>query len=254
MTGVALEAPETTEHVAPVAALSTRAYGYRDLAWVNDQAWFAALLPAETLVGARGVLDLGCGPARLAPWLRQRSRVPYVGVERNPTMLRQARDVEILRAEIMPGDIETFAWPHFHGWIFVVANVLHYLRDPGSLRSLPSRFGRPRRICLAQTESADEQTLEWARRLFAIVRPGYDRRWHKAGDLDDLIERIEAEVVLDRVVLQRVDLEAWLDGWQAGSRTRERARAHFDRADAPVGAPGPGRAMIRRQRILHLRF
>jgi hypothetical protein len=166
-------------------------------------------------------------------------------------MLRQAQRAWPTGATIMSGDLETLAWSRFDDWVFVIANVLHYLRDPDSLRSLPRRLGQPKLVCLAQTESADEDTLAWARHLFAIVRPGYSRRWHKAGDLDEFLDHLGADVVLDRVVHQRVDLEAWLDGWQVCSRTRGRARAHFDSADAPVRAVGDGRTMIRRQRILH---
>lgn len=242
---------EQTLATAPTAALGTRARGYGDLPWVNDAEWFSAVLPRETLAGAPGLLDLGCGPARLAPWLRRQAGLPYVGIDRNPSMLAQAEDEGWSRPTLVAGDLETLTLPRFSGWIFVVANVLHYLSDPISLRSLPLRLGRPRVVCLAQTESADETTLEWAQRLFAIVRPGYSRRWHKAGDLDDWVERIGAEVVLDRVVKQAVELDAWLDGWQVCERTRSRAREHFDRADAPVRAPGLGRQMVRRQRILH---
>jgi SAM-dependent methyltransferase len=239
--------------VGPTDALRTRAQGYGELAWVNDVEWFSALLPGEVLADATGVLDLGCGPARLGWWLQGEAALPYVGVDRNPVMLGQAKG----RGEVptvLGGDLETLTLPRFQGWTFVLANVLHYLRDLSSLRSLPSRLGRPRLLCLAQTESPDEATLAWAQQLFAIVQPGYRRLWHKAGDLDDCPRLLGAEVVLDRVVRQTVDLDAWLDGWKACGATRQAARQHFDHAPEQVKAEGGGRLMVRRQRILHLRF
>lgn len=235
----------------PTAALDTRAHGYGDLPWVNDDQWFSALLPGDTLSRAHGVLDLGCGPARLAQWLRLHTDLPYVGVERHALMLDQARRSWPASADLVAGDLETLTLPRFRDWVFVIANVLHYLRDLDSLRTLPQRLGPPRLICLAQTESADDSTLAWAQRLFAIVRPGYSRRWHKAGDLDRCLERLGADVVLDRVVCQTVSLDAWLDGWRVCGRTRSLAQEHFDTVGESVRAPGPGRQMIRRQRILH---
>jgi SAM-dependent methyltransferase len=229
-----------------------RAQGYGALPWVNDAEWFSALLPGEVLVDAPGVLDLGCGPARLGQWLRSRVAIPYVGVDRNPAMLDQAKGCGGAPPRVVAGDLETLTLPQFENWIFVIANVLHYLRDLDSLRSLPRRLGRPRLICLAQTESSDDATLDWARQLFAIVQPGYERLWHKAGDIDDCLERLGAEVVLDRVVCQAVDLDSWLDGWQVRRSTRLRAQAHFDTAPERVKAEGDGRLMVRRQRILHL--
>jgi len=235
----------------PTAALEKRAHGYGELPWVNDAEWFSALLPRGILTDAPGVLDLGCGPARLAPWLRGRARIPYVGVDRNPQMLDQARRSWRTPASVVAGDIETLTLPRFRDWIFVIANVLHYLQDLDSLRSLSRRLGQPRLICLAQTESSDEWTLAWAQQLFAIVQPGYNRRWHKAGDLNRCLDDLGAEVVLDRVVCQTVDLDAWLDGWRVCKATRLRAQRHFDRTRAPVKARGEGRLMTRRQRILH---
>lgn len=221
---------------------------------MNDAVWFSTLLPGEVLAKSVGVLDLGCGPARLGRWLRGRAAVPYVGVDRNPSMLEQAKAGTSAPVAVLAGDLETLTLPRFRDWTFVIANVLHYLRDLDSLRSLPGRFGRPRLICLAQTESADELTLAWARRLFGIVQPGYSRLWHKAGDIDNLAERLGAEVVLDRVVCQAVDLDAWLDGWQVGGTMRRRAQAHFDGGPEEVKVNGEGRLMLRRQRILHLRL
>jgi len=237
--------------IGPTAALQKRAQGYGGLPWVNDAEWFAALLPSELLTDAAGVLDLGCGPARLGQWLRSRSTIPYVGVDRNPSMLDQAKGCGPVPPSVIAGDLETLTLPRFEDWIFVVANVLHYLRDLDALRSVPRRLGRPRLVCLAQTESSDEETLNWARQLFAIVQPGYDRLWHKAGDLDDCLERLGAEVVLDRVVCQAVDLDAWLGGWQIGRTRRLEAQMHFDSAPERVKAEGEGRQMVRRQRILH---
>lgn len=238
--------------VGPTDALRKRAQGYGGLSWANDAEWFSALLPGEVLTDAAGVLDLGCGPARLGQWLRSHAAIPYLGVDKNPSMLDQAKGCGDVPPSVVAGDLETLTLPRFEGWIFVVANVLHYLRGLDSLRSLPRRLGRPRLVCLAQTESFDDVTLDWARQLFAIVQPGYDRLWHKAGDLDDYLEHLGAEVVLDRVVCQTVDLDAWLDGWQVHRTTRLRAHTHFDTAPARVKAEGDSRLMVRRQRILHL--
>jgi SAM-dependent methyltransferase len=238
----------------PIAALRTRARGYGNLPWVNDRDWFSALLPEEAIAGAQGVLDLGCGPARLAPWLRHRADIPYVGVERDPQMLRQARDPWPCSASLLRGDLETLYLPRFENWTFVVANVLHYLRDLQSLASLHHRFGKPYLICLAQTESADENSLNWARELFAIVRPGYRRLWHKAGDLDRCLEEMGAKVTFDGVVHQSVDLESWLDGWQICEGTRRRALEHFDQGPSVARDDFHERVMVRRQRIVHFQI
>jgi len=158
---------------------------------------------------------------------------------------------------VIVGDIETLTMPSFAGWVFVIANVLHYLRDPVALRDLPRRFGPPRVVCVAQTESRDARTLAWAQDLFDIVWPGYSRRWYKAGDLDRFVERLGARVIGDDVLEQPVDMDAWLAGWSLSSTAERRAQRHFDQADDIIKHPstfreGANRVMVRRQRIMHL--
>jgi SAM-dependent methyltransferase len=251
-----------TPATGPRATLHRRADGYAELPWASDANLFSALLPPEVLRGTGGVLDLGCGPGRMASWLTSSWRGLYVGVDASQTMLAQAANQAGTppSVEFLCADIEQLTRPRYVNWAFVLSNVLHYVDAPAALATLALRLGRPRTVSVAETECPDASALEWVKSLFDLVWPGYRRRWFVDGDVREVVGHFEGTVVRDRLLYQKIDVDTWLTTWRADEHTITAAYRHFDEAPDAVAwslglvrCNGGRRVMTRRQRVLLIR-
>lgn len=243
-----------------------RAQRYGGLPWVGADEIFDHILRDEALDGALGVLDLGCGPAILAEQLRKRhDSLPYRGFDASPAMLDQAEKcvAEIPGAAVAALDIAVERpAADYAGWVAVFKNVLHLLTRPHkAIGTLEERFGRPHRIVVVETESPSLASLSWVQLFFDSIGQGdYKRNWYSDGQVREVLELYDIEIVSDELVEQELDIDAWLASFGRSEDKLRDVEGALERASDQVveemqivNEPG-ARRMLRRQRVLHAKL
>ena len=148
--------------------------GYdRAVALVGWHRWLADLVAG---VDGGVVLEVGCGPAFLARSLRSRG-VNYVGLDRNPAMLRQGRRAThgwaSGRSRLVRGDLTELPFRTGSFDVVVAAGVLGLLRPPqrrAALREL-ARVSRGEVRLLEPIARGAAGTHGLRTRLLAFARP-----------------------------------------------------------------------------------
>jgi len=164
--------------------------GARALLWMGrrDQlVRFEALVRNCRLEGQH-VLDVGCGPADLLGYLRQRAIAPahYTGLEAQPWLVRAARRRRYERCSIVTGDFVRHPETMSVGADIVVfsgsLNLLSSRQFYGSLRAAWAAAGR----CLVFNFlcSPELSNAPWL-------------RWHRRAAVRAFAEELGAEVRLD---------------------------------------------------------
>jgi SAM-dependent methyltransferase len=240
---------------------SMRASAYQQLPWVGHGETFDAILTSDALDGAKGVLDLGCGPAMLARQLRARdSKLPYVGLDASPAMIEQARGqvASLADASVEQFDFTTASRPEFDGWVFVLKNVLHLLARPyDTIEGLSARLGRPSRVIFVETESPSLASLCWIQRLFEALDQAHKRQWYVEGQVLDVLRTCDHEIISAETVDQELDIDRWVNSFELApeaervlSRVLESVSSEVSE-EMRIEVGEQGRTMLRRQVVLH---
>jgi ubiquinone/menaquinone biosynthesis C-methylase UbiE len=139
----------------------------RTVALVGWHRWRSELL-SEVPRGT--VLELGCGPAHLAPELQARG-VEYVGLDRNPTMLRRARRTT---HRVVRADAEALPFRDHCVDVVVATGVLALLTSPVRHVVLQevARVCRGEVLLLEPFLRADHPTSPARARLLAFAADG----------------------------------------------------------------------------------
>ncbi len=87
-------------------------------------AGYAATCPAN-----RSVLDIGCGPGLLQPWLVRNGYDEYLGVDLSTTAIGAAQAKADSTTQFRSADAESFVPPHAFD-IVIFNEMLYYMRDP----------------------------------------------------------------------------------------------------------------------------
>jgi len=108
------------------------------------------------------VLDVGCGPGRLAPGVAERG-AEYVGLDRSPGLLREARARGAAR--VLQADATTLPFADGTFDRVVALSVLYHVPDwPVALREM-RRVARPGGLVVVSTNGADAM-----RRIYDVHR------------------------------------------------------------------------------------
>lgn len=122
---------------------------------------------AEAIRPGGTVLDVGCGPGTLLPYLWPLPYVCYVGIDHSSVAIRQARAACVdLRAKFVVSDVRTYE-PSKPCDVVVFNEVLYYLPEPLAVLRQYAAWLRPGGACVVSLYQGTERGWELSRLLHA---------------------------------------------------------------------------------------
>jgi len=107
-----------------------------DLAEVPRYAVIAGYI--ATCGSRQSILDVGCGPGLLQPWLARVGYDDYLGIDLSAVAIHTAEARANATTRFQPADAESFSPPHTFD-IIIFNEMLYYMRDPAAVLR---RYGR----------------------------------------------------------------------------------------------------------------
>jgi hypothetical protein len=216
---------------------AVRSRWYDSLPWVSGEEFHKQLFN-ELEEAPIGVVELGCGPAAMAPYVCESLGVPYIGIEHSHYMVQKAlaRVAGLPLATIIEDNIIT-AEPvnKFDGFTFLLKNTLHLIDSPHKLlSSLSDRIGKSRELMIVETVSPSPRALAWIQALFSEARLTYKRNWFVSGHISHVATTAGWTVLKESEFGQMIDVEAWLKSFELDTSSFESALNLINNAPAGV--------------------
>lgn len=215
----------------------SRTYGA--LPWVKDEAALALLSAMIRDMKVDTVIDLGCGPASLARFCKDKGiYCRYVGVDCSSYMLSEAVAnnigdplVQFLNEEI---NSEMFQLNCINS-VLLLKNVLHLIPNYIEfLRRLPARFPNSQHLLIVETVSPDCECLEWVQGLFLRLGSQYKSNWFVRDEFRYAIEESFVAPVTCDLYEQTIDVDKWLESFGVNEFNRSLLDAYFNEIPVDV--------------------
>lgn len=205
-----------------------RARTYDRLSWVRDDSLHARIVAVAETMQARGIVDLGCGPALLGQMYSYRKDFEYVGLEGSVEMLARAK--ENLSGKpyccVKGFDISQDSMvDKYDQWCFVLKNVLHLASAPFHLiTSLKGRLGRPAALLIIETVSPNMECLSWIQLLFEALGVHHKKNWFLRGQLEYQLKLLGVHIRSIETYDQFIEIDPWLSSFPLSVDQRHAVR------------------------------